>query len=182
MDEFVRHPVVIRQPGFLILARHDFMIQNAMERQGLNLESLEITLESLEGISHKQFSSRQGIVGSIADTLCSAGGVRKKNEFSITLKVILVFYVIYYIITKRYSFHTILQGVNDRRSSLFAIIGIIGAMAAAFHVYKTTEIQYYLSDATKRIGSLEETTNSVASSSSTQQASISSTCEKVLFM
>ena len=76
MDEFVRHPVVIKQPGFLILARHDFMIQSAMERQGLNLESLEITLESLEGITHKQFSSRQGIVGSIADTLCSAGGVR----------------------------------------------------------------------------------------------------------
>ena len=76
MDEFVRHPVVIRQPGFLILARHDFMIQNAMERQGLNVESLEITLESLEGISHKQFSSRQGIVGSIADTLCSTAGVR----------------------------------------------------------------------------------------------------------
>ena len=180
MDEFVRHPVVIRQPGFLILARHDFMIQNAMERQGLNLESLEITLESLEGISHKQFSSRQGIVGSIADTLCSAGGVRNwifyylKSHFSV--------FVIYYIITEPYSFHTILQGVNDRRSSLFAIIGIIGAMAAAFHVYKTTEIQYYLSDATKRIGSLEETTNSVASSSSTQQASISSICEKVLFM
>ena len=93
-----------------------------------------------------------------------------------------MFHVIYNIITKRYSYHTILQGVNDRRSSLFAIIGIIGAMAAAFHVYKTTEIQYYLSDATKRIGSLEETTNSVASSSSTQQASISSICEKVLFM
>ena len=83
--------------------------------------------------------------------------------------------------TKPYLFHILLQGVNDRRSSLFAIIGIIGAMAAAFHIYKTTELQYYLSDATKRIGSLEETTNSVASCSSTQQASISSICEKVLF-
>ena len=52
-------------------------------------------------------------------------------------------------------------------------------MAAAFHIYKTSELQYYLTDATKRIGSLEETSNSFVSSSSTQQASISSICEKV---
>ena len=85
MDEFVRHPVVIRQPGFLILARHDVMIQNAMERQGLTLESLEITLESLEGTTQHQFSSRQGIVGSaLIETLCSPGGVRNSKLASRT--------------------------------------------------------------------------------------------------
>ena len=38
------------------------MVQNAMARQGL-------TLELLEGIGRKQFSSRQGIVGGITNSL-----------------------------------------------------------------------------------------------------------------
>ena len=72
MDEFVRTPEIVKHPGFSILARSDVLVQEAMNRQGL-------TLESLAAISEPQISSRQSFVGSLASTLSSVGGVRKYN-------------------------------------------------------------------------------------------------------
>ena len=69
MDEFVRTPEIVRHPGFSILARSDVLVQNAMDRQGL-------TLESLAGIGGQKATSRQSFVGSLASTLSSVGGVR----------------------------------------------------------------------------------------------------------
>ena len=71
LDEFVRDPVVIRHPGFSVLARRDVMVQNAMARQGL-------TIELLQGIGRKQFSSRQGIVGGIVNSLGAFRNVRNQ--------------------------------------------------------------------------------------------------------
>ena len=68
MDEFVRTPEIIKHPGFSILARSDVLVQEAMNRQGL-------TLESLGAIAGPQISSRQSFVGSLASTLSSVGGV-----------------------------------------------------------------------------------------------------------
>ena len=73
MDEFVRSPAVIRQPGFSILAKRDILVQNAMERQG-------ISFDSLARIAQKQFSSRQGIVGPLANIISSTGGVRNSRH------------------------------------------------------------------------------------------------------
>lgn len=69
MDEFVRTPEVVKHPGFSILARSDILIQEAMNRQGL-------TLESLAAIAGPQISSRQSFVGSLASTLSSVGGAQ----------------------------------------------------------------------------------------------------------
>ena len=72
IDEFVRTPEIVKHPGFSILARSDVLVQEAMNRQGL-------TLESLGAITGAQISSRQSFVGSLASTLSSVGGVRKYN-------------------------------------------------------------------------------------------------------
>ena len=68
---------------------------------------------------------------------------------------------------------------NDKRFALFSIIGILGAIAAAFHIYKTAELQENLNDANRRIAILEETSISLVSSTSTTSTSLSSICEKV---
>ena len=80
LDEFVRDPVVIRHPGFSVLARRDAMVQKAMARQGL-------TLELLEGIGRKQFSSRQGIVGGIANSLGVFRNVRNSKKFQLAFQI-----------------------------------------------------------------------------------------------
>ena len=80
MDEFVRSPEVVKHPGFSILARSDVLIQEAMNRQGL-------TLESLAAIAGPQISSRQSFVGSLASTLSSVGGVRIFNGSLILLSL-----------------------------------------------------------------------------------------------
>ena len=80
MDEFVRTPEVVKHPGFSILARSDVSIQEAMNRQGL-------TLESLAAIAGPQISSRQSFVGSLASTLSSVGGVRIFNGSLILLSL-----------------------------------------------------------------------------------------------
>ena len=80
MDEFVRTPEVVKHPGFSILARSDILIQEAMNRQGL-------TLESLAAIAGPQISSRQSFVGSLASTLSSVGGVRNFNGSLILLSL-----------------------------------------------------------------------------------------------
>ena len=80
LDEFVRDPVVIRHPGFSVLARRDVMVQNAMARQGL-------TLELLEGMGRKQFSSRQGIVGGIANSLGVFRNVRNSKKFQLAFQI-----------------------------------------------------------------------------------------------
>ena len=80
MDEFVRTPEIVKHPGFSILARSDVLVQDAMNRQGL-------TLESLGAITGAQISSRQSFVGSLASTLSSVGGVSKfKSAFILSSK------------------------------------------------------------------------------------------------
>ena len=69
MDDFVRSPEVVKHPGFSILARNDVLVQSAMERQGL-------TLDSLPGVVGQQIASRQSFVGSLASAVSSIGGVR----------------------------------------------------------------------------------------------------------
>ena len=80
MDEFVRTPEVVKHPGFSILALSDILIQEAMNRQGL-------TLESLAAIAGPQISSRQSFVGSLASTLSSVGGVRNFHGSLILLSL-----------------------------------------------------------------------------------------------
>ena len=98
MDEFVRTPEVVKHPGFSILARSDILIQEAMNRQGL-------TLESLAAIAGPQISSRQSFVGSLASTLSSVGGVRNFNGslilLSLNLCILLNVYInIYQFVSK----------------------------------------------------------------------------------
>ena len=69
MDDFVRSPEVVKHPGFSILARNDALVQSAMDRQGL-------TLDSLVGVAGQQIASRQSFVGSLASAVSSIGGVR----------------------------------------------------------------------------------------------------------
>ena len=69
LDDFVRSPEVVKHPGFSILARNDVLVQSAMERQGL-------TLDSLVGVTGQQIASRQSFVGSLASAVSSIGGVR----------------------------------------------------------------------------------------------------------
>ena len=65
MDEFVHNPKIVSHPGFSLLARQNTLVQDAIKRQG-------ITLESLGGIT-----SRQSFVGDLASALSTTGGVRK---------------------------------------------------------------------------------------------------------
>merc|ERR1711972_18227 len=51
LDDFVRSPEVVKHPGFSILARNDALVQSAMDRQGL-------TLDSLVGVAGQQIASR----------------------------------------------------------------------------------------------------------------------------
>ena len=85
MDEFVRTPEVVKHPGFSILARSDVSIQEAMNRQGL-------TLESLAAIAGPQISSRRQDVGSLARTLSSVRGVSNFNGSLILFSLNLFLY------------------------------------------------------------------------------------------